>query len=82
MDGGGLPSGAGPGPDYNLDGATWGDASSRILSGEGGPFTLKLYIWEGHPLSSTLPSGEISCFDVRGEIRRCDWLQKPHNLEA
>ena len=26
-------------------------------------------------------AGETSCFEDQGEIRRCDWLWKPHKLE-
>jgi|AntAceMinimDraft_11_1070367.scaffolds.fasta_scaffold130826_2 hypothetical protein len=33
------------------------------------------------PLSFTLSSGGIPCFGVRGEIRRCDWLEALHYLE-
>jgi hypothetical protein len=41
--------------------------------------------WEGSTtvrLSFTLSSGEIPSFYVQGDIRRCDWLEKPHNLET
>jgi len=34
----------------------------------------------GQPLSLALPFGDIRRFNVRGEIRRYDWLKRTHSL--
>jgi len=36
---------------------------------------------KGQSLSPTLSFGEIAWFRARGEIRRCDWLERTHSLE-
>jgi hypothetical protein len=38
------------------------------------------YDGRGQPLSLTLSFGEISWFDVQGEIQRCDWFKRTHSL--